>query len=220
MSVKLQNGPSRTGNPSGKGRGNLPSSNKAIRIIVLVFGLFVFLPFCGQAQDKVYKFFDMQLKYPSQGCLIYGAEKNSDILLGDSGSFILSAIFTDGSEELMKVEIVPKVALALFSELYEETDEFLGIIASMTMGGIESSPVFSHIRETYSKNEDKYAYIDYEGRYYRNKRTSSSAYYERIKGRVLVRMFGQYVLTFTMQVPDTNNFNTLQKIANSVTYSY
>lgn len=70
--AKVPNGPSKTGNPSGKGRGNLPSKKKANRYVSLVVGLSLFLSYnaFGQMPTGIY-FLEAQGSY-----ICWGANQN------------------------------------------------------------------------------------------------------------------------------------------------
>ena len=188
------------------------------RYIVIALAL-VLMGVLSNAQNKTFNFFDLQISYP-QNCTIHGFEKKSDPDYGKYCAFIVSARFSDGSEERMKVEVESKLAFSLLSLMSDDDSDALGSIVELFYCGLSSSPVYSHFEEGDSGATEKYAYKDFLGRYYRDKRTSSTMYYENIKGRLYVRLFGDYFVCFTMIIPGENNFKTLQAIANSLTYSY
>ena len=87
--------------------------------------------------------------------------------------------------------------------------------------GYESMPNYSHVVESNSDAGDTLSYIDFTARYYRNKRSmySDTIYHENIKGRILSFTFGPYLVSCVMEVPTTNNFDTLMGIINSLSYT-
>lgn len=182
------------------------------------------LLFCGiltlSGQDKTYRFLDLQITYPSSYCIIYDYEQETDILDGNSCSFIVSAIFSNGSEERMKVEVTETntASFKMLKAMEMSKEDILSFCLDAAYEGIKSAPVYSHVKQTYSKTEATYGYTDYTGRFFRAKRTSDSVYYENIIGRVYAFYYGDYYVQFSMQVPNTNNLNTLMAIANSLKY--
>lgn len=216
------NWPSKTGNPSGKGRGNNPAKKKSILIICCLLLLF---PISISAQNKTYSFIGLQITYPS-GCTIHGLEKESNIISGDACSFILSAVFSDGSEERMKVSAchlsTSALGLAILGlDIDDLTKEQILLWDVLINYSNFDGPLYSHLTEANNEGVgENYAFMDFSGRYYQETRKTEKLYYKPFKGRVYSRIIGNYLVSFVMQVPGTNNFNTLQKIANSLSYSY
>ena len=172
-------------------------------------------------QDKSYKFLDLQITYPSSYCIIYDYEQESNLLEGNNCSFIVSAVFSNGSEERMKVEVTStsSSAFELLKNLEMTKKEILEYCVESSFEGLKSAPVYSNLKNVYSITENNYGCIDYTGRFFRNKRIDDSAYYENIKGRIYAFYYGNYLIQFSMQVPSTNNYNTLMRIAKSLRYS-
>lgn len=216
------NWPSKTGNPSGKGRGNNPAKKKSILIICCLLLLF---PISISAQNKTYSFIGLQITYPS-GCTIHGLEKESNIILGDACSFILSAVFSDGSEERMKVSAcrlsTSALGLAILGlDIDDLTNEQILLWDVLINYSSFDGPLYSHLTEANNEGVgENYAFMDFSGRYYQETRKTETLYYRPFKGRVYSKIIGDYLVSFVMQVPSNNNFNTLQKIANSLSYSY
>lgn len=187
--------------------------------------LLLLFPTVLGAQNKTYNFIGLQITYPS-GCTIHGVEKESSIVTGETCSFILSALFTDGSEERMKVSAsrISTAALGL-AVLGLDPDDLTNsqILLWDVLMNYSSfdGPLYSHLTEEDNEGVgETYAYMDFSGRYYQETRKTDTLYYKSFKGRVYSKIIGDYLVSFVMQVPSTNNFNTLQKIANSLSYSY
>lgn len=180
------------------------------------------LLFCGiltlSGQDKTYRFLDLQITYPSSYCIIYDYEEESDIIDGNTCSFIVSAIFSNNTEERMKVEVteITSPSFKMLQALEMTREDILSYCLGATYESLKSAPVYSQFKQTYSVTEATYGCIDFTGRFFRAKRTGDNAYYENFKGRIYAFYFGDYYVQFTMQVPTTNNFNTLMTIAKSM----
>lgn len=167
----------------------------------------------------------LQITYPS-GCTIYGLEKESNIITGDTCSFILSALFYDGSEERMKVSAcrLSTSALGLASlglDIDDLTNEQILLLDVLINYSGFNGLLYSHLTEANNEGVgENYAFMDFSGRYYQETRKTETAYYRPFKGRVYSKIIGDYLVSFVMQVPSNKDFNTLQKIANSLSYSY
>ena len=192
-------------------------------LVVLIL-LLVHIQTNANAQEFSYRFLDLQVSYPSN-CTIHAFEQGSSSILGKNCSFVVSALFSDGSEERMKVKVESSTGFELLSLLAGDKDingALLSILVQSAFDGLSASPAYSHLSEDFDGNGAQYAYKDFSGRFYPSKRESysSTLYYKKIKGRIYYRIFGDYVISFCMIVPARNNFKTLQKIAESLTYAY
>lgn len=218
------NRPSKTINPSERGRENYPVKKRIISATCTLI-LLLLVPTIVVAQNKTYKFIGLQISYPS-GCTIHGVEKESSLFTGETCSFILSALFNDGSEERMKVSASRISAAALgLTALGVDPEELTHsqiLLWDVLMNYASfSGPLYSHLTEADNEGAgESYAYMDFSGRYYQETRKNDTLYYKSFKGRVYSKILGDYLVSFIMQVPSKNNFNTLQQIANSLTYSY
>lgn len=186
-----------------------------ISLLLFLIGSFIIN---AVAQEKTFRFLNLQLTIPASS-VIYGLEENTDGLEKEC-SFIVSVVFQDGSEERIGINAG---SVSILDGLTNGKRVFSGEdmegLSAMFMLGYGLSPVYSHISDPKGVSDTNYTIQDFNGRYYRDKRTSDSVYYENFKGRLYLRIFGDYYVVFSMQVPATNNFATLQKIANSLAYA-
>ena len=132
-------------------------------LVFVAAAIMLFMP-QAHAQNKTFKFLDeLQLTYPSN-CTIHAIEKEYDLYTGESCSFIISAVFSDGSEERMKVMAESKAALSLLSLATDAPDnEILESMAELMLSMIGASPVYSSIKEGDKGGTNKYAYSGFFG---------------------------------------------------------
>ncbi len=217
----------------GHSRADIPFCNrregnpakKSFLPFMCYFILFLFFSKSLDAQNKTYKFMGLQITYPS-GCTINGIEKESNIIMGESCSFVLSALFRDGSEERMKVS-ASRISAATFGLAIlglgteDLTNSQILLLDVLMNSSVFSGPLYSHVIEANNEGvEDTYAYMDYSGRCYQETRITEKLYYNPFKGRVYSKIIGDYLVSFVMQIPSTHSFNYLQQVANSLSYSF
>ena len=170
---------------------------KSILSMTCSLALFILLPTLLSAQNKTYSFMGLQISYPS-GCTIHAVEKESSLITGENCSFILSALFTDGSEERMKVSAsrISTAALGL-AVLGLEPDDLTKsqiLLWDVLMNySCFDGPLYSHLTEEDNEGVgETYAYMDFSGRYYQETRETDTLYYKSFKGRVYSKIIGDY----------------------------
>ena len=208
MSVKLPNGPSKTGNPSGKGRGNLPPKKKLSFFLCFAVLSLVFSDL-ALAQDKT---IDLEI-----GRLQLTCPANYQVFRVASGGsstepyrkIIISSVSDDGREQRMQV----------FVEKLENIVTDPSKYAKRPSNAISWLP-YNNLRYVDVEMEMKgvgndFYYADYSAKYYYGLRNTADQKlrYINIKGRNIVKVLGgYYLLTIIMEVPEEGSFSSMMKI--------
>ena len=187
-------------------------ANNTIRKCCFVVAMILLLTPNLRAQENTYDFLGLQITYPSN-CSIFGSYIESSDEGDQTCCFFVSMVDSDGKEERMKVCVEESASLTTVYKL-EDFEDVPTILVTM----LDASPRYLKVEQETSGKGKNYVYADYTAKLYTYLRRTpeDNMYYLSIRGRVVVKVLGNYLIYFTMEGPETTNFSVMQKIVNSL----